>query len=174
MPYFIAYLIAGLLITFAHPQLRKILVDSTGNKEQGILARGVLFVALVFFMMLLWPVVLVFRGRNSAGEDRRLTEMKEHVVARGRKITESDGVLMTYRRVIEKQFREAAKERGERLPEPAMREIVLHYIDHWVSANGHRLGMAMPFLINGGVATYKERGLQALLEEIRKDELTEG
>ena len=75
---------------------------------------------------------------------------------------------------MEKQFREAAKERGEAINPAAMREIVLYYIDHWVAANEHRLGLAIPFLISGGIATYKEKGLHALLEEIRKDEFTEG
>ena len=72
--------------------------------------------------------------------------------AQGRKITESDGVLMTYRRVVEKQFLKVAKERSEHLPEASLREISLHYVDAWVAANERRLGIAMPFSINGGGA----------------------
>ena len=120
--------------------------------------------------MLLWPVVLIFRGRNSAVEDRQLTEMKDHRSIRGPKITESDGVLMTYRQVAEKQFREAAKERRKHLQEASLRDISLHYINAWVVANEENLRIAMPFLINGSIATYKEKGLQALLDEIRKGE----
>ena len=36
MPYFIAYLIVPLLICFSHPQLRKILGESAGDKAQRI------------------------------------------------------------------------------------------------------------------------------------------
>jgi hypothetical protein len=45
--------------------------------------------------------------------------------------------------VIEKQFREAAKERREHLPEASLREISLHYVDAWVAANEERLGIAI-------------------------------
>ena len=121
-----------------------------------------------------WPVVLIFRRRNSAVEEERLNELKQHLVARGRKITESDGVLMTYRRVVEKQFLKVAKERREHLPEASLREISLHYVDAWVAANEERLGIAMPFVINGGLDTYRKEGLKAVLEEIRRDEFTEG
>ncbi len=170
MSYLIAYLAAGLLVSFAHPQLRKILFQSIKEKGDGPLANAAIVSALILFMVLLWPFVLVFRRRNLAEEEARLNEVKRHLGVRGRKITESDGVLMTYRRVIEKQFLDAAKERGEHLSEESLREIAFHYLDAWVAANENRLGIAMPFLISGGVDTYRKEGLKALLAEIRKDE----
>ena len=170
MPYFIAYLVTGFIISFVHPELRRTLVESTQDKEQGLLVKALIFVVLMLISMLLWPVVLIFRRRNSAVEEERLNELKQHLVARGRKITESDGVLMTYRRVVEKQFLKVAKERKEHLPEASLREISLHYVDAWVAANEERLGIAMPFLINGGLDTYRKEGLKPLLEEIRRDE----
>jgi hypothetical protein len=160
MTYIIAYLVAGLLISFGHPELRKSLVETIGDKEQGFLVKALILVVLLLISMLLWPVVLIFRRRNSAVEDARLNELKQHLVARGRKITESDGVLMTYRRVVEKQFLKVAKERREHLPEASLREISLHYVDAWVEANEERLGIAMPFLINGGAGQLQERGAQ--------------
>ncbi len=81
---------------------------------------------------------------------------------------------MTYRRVIEKQFLDAAKERGEHLSEESLREIAFHYLDEWVAANENRLRIAMPFLISGGVNTYRKEGLKALLGKIRKDKFAEG
>ncbi len=170
MSYLIAYLAAGLLVSFVHPQLRKILFQSIKEKGNGPLANAAIFSALILFMVLLWPFVLVFRRRNLAEEEARLNEVKRHLNGRGRKINGSDGVLMTYRGVVEKQFLKVAKERREHLPAASLREISLHYVDAWVAANEEGMGLAMTILISEGVDTYRKEGLKALLAEIRKDE----
>ena len=165
-----AYLAVGLLILILHPKLRGILGETLERREgSSVWEGGLVFTGVFLFFLTFWPLALVIRRINTGREEHRLTEMKEYVASGGRDTGVSDGVLMTYRRLIEKQFSEAAKKRGERISESIMREIVLHYINHWVSANEHRLGMAMPFLIQGGLVTYREGGLEALLTEIRED-----
>ncbi len=71
MPYFIAYLVAGLLISFVHPELRKILVEIREDKERGFAVMGMILAILMLFMVLLWPFVLVFRGMNLGAQRAR-------------------------------------------------------------------------------------------------------
>ena len=115
--------------------------------------------------MLLWPVVLIFRRRNSAVEDAPLNELKQHLVAHGRKITESAGVLMTYRRVVEKQFLKVAKERREHLPEVSLRESSLHYVDAFEANEPYWKILRLVFASDG--INFDE----ALCEEVIKEKL---
>ena len=54
MPYFIAYLVTGFIISFVHPELRRTLVESTQDKEQGLLVKALIFVVLMLMCELLY------------------------------------------------------------------------------------------------------------------------
>ena len=68
-------------------------------------------------------------------------------------------------RRVEARFRKASAEKGEPIPEEPMEEIVFHYVATWFLFRDEpaRAGS----LIDEGVGICMEKGLDALLEEIR-------
>jgi hypothetical protein len=123
----------------------------------------------------LWPIIWITNNLAASARRETLSEIKRHLTQRGRNITESDdAVLLTYHRVIRDHLDEVAKERGEKLPKAVIKEVSLFYMNFWIEAIENKMGLAMPLLLNDGMETYREGGIQALLKLLREDEANPG
>jgi len=166
----IFYLLLGIIIILIHPKLRSTIAEPL---RQPSCRRGeaVLICCIVLFIAIpLWPIIWLTNSLAASSEKETLAEIKRHLVQKGRNITESDPVLLTYYGLILDRLNKVAKERGEKLPKAVIKEVSFSYMNFWVELNESRLGLGMPLLLKGGMETYREGGIQALLQLLREDQ----
>jgi hypothetical protein len=126
-----------------------------------------------FVAVVIWPVIWITNIRAASSEEKTLAEIKAHLIARGRNITETEGVLRTYYCFILDQINKVARERGEKLSYSAIRKISLEYIDMWIEATEAKLGLGFLSALNHRMEIYRAEGLQALLQFLREGQALE-
>ncbi len=119
----------------------------------------------------LWPICLLLYFYVGHIDPRTLAEFKKHYTQKDGKDPESDEVLSSYYENIVKELKAVAKERGEKIPKATIKELSLFYMKCWVRANDDKLGGAfLMFTLPSHMKTYREEGIQSLLQRIRKME----
>jgi hypothetical protein len=102
--------------------------------------------------------------RAGPSQEEILAEIKAHLIGKGRKVAESDNVLWTHYCSILDRLNKVAKERGEKLPKSAIKELSLCYMNVWAALNEQGFSLAFSLALDQGMEVYRTEGLQALLQ----------
>jgi len=165
------YLCLGILVTALRPTSRSILREGFRRESQRFnKALAVLLLCVVAFLAVaLWPIIWVTNIRAASSEKELLAEIKRHLIENGRNITATDGLLLTYYQFIVDQLDKVTKERGEKLPGSAVKDVSLSYL----AMKQDNLGFGWHVMLNRGLEIYRAEGVQALLQFLREEQLPE-
>jgi hypothetical protein len=164
----LAYLSLGMIVTALRPTTRSILREGFRRESQNFNKALALFLFCVvtFVAVVIWPIIWITNIRAASSEKKTLVEIKAHVIARGRNITESDKVLWMYYQFIVHQLDKVAKERGERLRSSAVKAVSFSYL----AMKEDNLGFGWHVMLNRGLEIYRAEGVQALLQFLREEQ----
>ena len=162
------YLCLGILVTAFRPRSRSILREGFRRESQRFnKALAILLLCVVAFLAVaLWPIIWVANIRAASSEKELLAEIKRHLIENGRNITATDGLLLTYYQFIVDQLDKMAKERGEKLPGSAVKDVSLSYM----AMKQDNLGFGWHVMLNRGLEIYRAEGVQALLQFLREEQ----
>jgi hypothetical protein len=135
------------------------------NKALAIL----LLCVVAFLAVALWPIIWVTNIRTASSEKELLAEIKRHLIENGRNTIETDEVLLMYYQFIVHQLDKVAKERGEKLPGFAVKDVSLSYM----AMRQDNFGFGWHVMLNRGLEIYRAEGVQALLQLLRREQLPE-
>jgi hypothetical protein len=163
----ILYLSLGIIAICIHPGLRSNVMQPFRERSGGRAEAAVIFFIVFLIAILLWPIISVTNTLGVSSRKKDFAELKAHLIAKGRKITESDGVLLSYQQLILTKLNKVAKERGETLPKAVVKKVLFFYMNCWLELNESKLGLGLLFLLSDGLKTYRQGGIQALLQLLR-------
>ena len=162
----LSYFVAGILVMIIHPRIRSTMTRAPERTMDGA-SMVIVFLVVLLFFLAFWPIHLISNTLMYSVRGPTLKEVKDHLKSKGRKINESDRVLEIYNQTIITRIEKVAAERGEKLHPSDIKEVAFHYMDMWVEANETKMGMALPFLLNDGMKTFRLKGIESLLKEVR-------
>jgi hypothetical protein len=162
------YLFLGMMVTAFRPTSRSILRECFRRESQRFNKSLALLLCCIvgFVAVVIWPIIWITNIRAASSEEKILTEIKAHLIRKGRKITESDEILWTYYQFIVHQLDKVAKERGERLRSSAVKAVSLSYM----AMKENNLGFGWHVMLNRGLEIYRAEGVQALLQFLREEQ----